>query len=78
MLRMYSLHVTSSSVMRKCERKYDVDVSGSKLPGNKRVFMITDNDDPPGSSSNREPARTVYSVRRSKAPSGRLMIFRIC
>lgn len=40
-----------------------IDDSGSKIPGNKRVFMITDNDEPPGSSSNREPSRTVYNVR---------------
>ncbi|ORY33453.1 SPOC like C-terminal domain-containing protein [Naematelia encephala] len=34
--------------------------AGTKLAGNKRVFLVTDNDDPPGSGSNREPARTVY------------------
>ncbi|KAL7418434.1 ATP-dependent DNA helicase II subunit 1 [Cryptotrichosporon argae] len=34
--------------------------AGTKLAGNKRVFLVTDNDEPPGSSSNREPARTVF------------------
>lgn len=34
--------------------------SGTKLAGNKRVFLVTDNDKPPGSDTNRAPARTVY------------------
>ncbi|RXK40524.1 hypothetical protein M231_02176 [Tremella mesenterica] len=34
--------------------------AGTKLAGNKRVFLVTDQDQPPGASSNREPARTVY------------------
>ncbi|WWD19602.1 hypothetical protein CI109_104064 [Kwoniella shandongensis] len=34
--------------------------AGTKLAGNKRVFLVTDNDQPPGSSHNRAPARTVY------------------
>ncbi|WOO82294.1 ATP-dependent DNA helicase II subunit 1 [Vanrija pseudolonga] len=33
---------------------------GTKLAGNKRVLIVTDNDDPPG-SENRAPARTVCS-----------------
>ncbi|WVW86165.1 hypothetical protein I302_108206 [Kwoniella bestiolae CBS 10118] len=34
--------------------------AGTNLAGNKRVFLVTDNDYPPGSKMNREPARTVY------------------
>ncbi|WVR07687.1 hypothetical protein IAU60_004729 [Kwoniella sp. DSM 27419] len=34
--------------------------AGTNLAGNKRVFLVTDSDDPPGSSMNREPARTVF------------------
>ncbi|OCF44617.1 hypothetical protein I317_01504 [Kwoniella heveanensis CBS 569] len=34
--------------------------AGTNLAGNKRVFLVTDKDDPPGSAMNREPARTVY------------------
>lgn len=36
------------------------DGRGTKLAGNKRVFLVTDNDSPPGSDTNRAPARTVY------------------
>ena len=36
---------------------------GTKIAGNKRIFLITDNDEPVGSTSNRAPARTVYTVR---------------
>ncbi|WRT70242.1 uncharacterized protein IL334_007237 [Kwoniella shivajii] len=34
--------------------------AGTNLAGNKRVFLVTDNDYPPGSKMNREPSRTVY------------------
>ncbi|WWC72003.1 uncharacterized protein I206_105962 [Kwoniella pini CBS 10737] len=34
--------------------------AGTNLAGNKRVFLVTDSDYPPGSKMNREPARTVY------------------
>ncbi|OCF77287.1 hypothetical protein I204_01274 [Kwoniella mangroviensis CBS 8886] len=34
--------------------------AGTNLAGDKRVFLVTDNDYPPGSKMNREPARTVY------------------
>ena len=38
------------------------DDSGSRMNGNKRVFMVTDNDEPPGSSSTRQAARTTFGV----------------
>ncbi|WVR00189.1 hypothetical protein IAU59_007331 [Kwoniella sp. CBS 9459] len=34
--------------------------AGTNLVGNKRVFLVTDKDEPPGSAMNREPARTVF------------------
>jgi ATP-dependent DNA helicase 2 subunit 1 len=34
------------------------------MAGNKRVFLVTDNDEPPG-ASNRQPARTVFNVSPS-------------
>jgi ATP-dependent DNA helicase 2 subunit 1 len=54
-----------------------IDNSGTKLAGNKRVFMITDNDEPAGSTSTRDPARTVYGVGRS-AISRPVLPGRIC
>lgn len=42
---------------------------GTKIAGNKRIFLITDNDEPFGSTSNRAPARTVYTVRTGKSLS---------
>lgn len=36
--------------------------SGNKLVGNKRIFLITDDDEPQGSLGNRQPARTTYNV----------------
>jgi ATP-dependent DNA helicase 2 subunit 1 len=36
------------------------DGRGTKLAGNKRIFLVTDNDAPPGSDSNIAPAQTVY------------------
>jgi ATP-dependent DNA helicase 2 subunit 1 len=35
---------------------------GSRMNGNKRVFLVTDNDEPPGSSSTRQAARTTFGV----------------
>jgi len=32
------------------------------MNGNKRVFLVTDNDEPPGSSSTRQAARTTFGV----------------
>jgi ATP-dependent DNA helicase 2 subunit 1 len=34
------------------------------MNGNKRVFLVTDNDEPPGSSSTRQAARTTFGVSR--------------
>jgi ATP-dependent DNA helicase 2 subunit 1 len=45
--------------MRECRGGCEL-TSGTKLVGNKRVFLVTDNDKPPGSDVNRAPARTVY------------------
>lgn len=39
--------------------------SGNKLVGNKRIFLITDDDEPQGSLGNRQPARTTYNVSLS-------------
>ena len=36
--------------------------SGSRMNGNKRVFLVTDDDEPPGSSSTRQAARTTFGV----------------
>ncbi|BEI96575.1 hypothetical protein CcaverHIS631_0201640 [Cutaneotrichosporon cavernicola] len=35
--------------------------AGNRVTGNKRVFLITDQDEPPGSEVNRSPARTVFT-----------------
>lgn len=42
--------------------KADWGIRGTKLAGNKRIFLVTDQDNPPG-GTNRAPARTVYGVR---------------
>ncbi|KAI9634077.1 SPOC like C-terminal domain-containing protein [Dioszegia hungarica] len=34
--------------------------AGTKLAGNKRVFLVTDNDDPPAAETTLAPAQTVY------------------
>jgi hypothetical protein len=59
---MCSSLATSSSVTRELPHE-SAEASGTKLAGNKRVFLVTDNDEPPGSKTNRAPARTVYGVR---------------
>jgi ATP-dependent DNA helicase 2 subunit 1 len=43
-------------------REIATDCSGNRVTGNKRVFLITDQDEPPGSEVNRSPARTVFTV----------------
>ncbi|KLT41005.1 SPOC domain-like protein [Cutaneotrichosporon oleaginosum] len=35
--------------------------AGNRVTGNKRVFLITDQDEPPGAEVNRSPARTVFT-----------------
>jgi len=47
--------------MRESPKRCVADLSGTKLVGAKRVFLITDKDDPPG-SSNPAPAKTVFGV----------------
>ena len=58
------LLVTLSFVMRKSLLTDGgvTDDSGSRMNGNKRVFLVTDNDEPPGSSSTRQAARTTFGV----------------
>lgn len=51
----YRYHVCEEEMIRKLMRK-----RGTKLAGNKRVFLVTDNDSPPGFDTNIAPAQTVY------------------
>jgi hypothetical protein len=48
--------------MRESHCWNGTDGSGSRMNGNKRVFLVTDNDEPPGSSSTRQAARTTFGV----------------
>jgi hypothetical protein len=36
--------------------------SGTKLVGNQRVFLVTDNDEPAGSHTSQNQAQTTYNV----------------
>lgn len=54
---MRQLPFSTSAVSN--EKEADI-TRGTKLAGNKRIFLVTDNDAPPGSESNIAPAQTVY------------------
>lgn len=51
-----------SSVTGESASASTLTSSGNKLVGNKRIFLITDDDEPQGSLGNRQPARTTYNV----------------
>jgi hypothetical protein len=38
------------------------------MNGNKRVFLVTDHDEPPGSGSTRQAARTTFGVSPAAKP----------